>query len=116
MKKWYGKIRDIERKIEEKELKELLAKEDFKEIRNQIPRKVKTLCFLIPNMNAYAGGHTSVLRLGTAAANHGYEVIYATYGGQDKKSMEEKMRGRTSTPTKAGFVRKRTFFPCPQML
>ncbi len=92
LKKWYGKIRDIERKIEEKELKELLAKEDFKEIRNQIPRKVKTLCFLIPNMNAYAGGHTSVLRLGTAAANHGYEVIYATYGGQDKKSMEENAR------------------------
>lgn len=60
---------------------------DFKRIENTLPEKIETICFVIPGMLAYSGGHTSILRLGTELSNLGYKVRYVTYRDDKKEDM-----------------------------
>lgn len=60
---------------------------DFECIINSKVSDIKSICFVIPGMLAYSGGHTSILRLGTELANLGYEIRYVTYRNERKEDM-----------------------------
>ncbi|MDE6059139.1 MAG: glycosyltransferase family 1 protein [Clostridia bacterium] len=46
-------------------------------IENVKPQSVKSIVFVIPPISKGAGGHTSILRIGTYLSSHGYDVVYA---------------------------------------
>ncbi len=60
---------------------------DFTPIKNEIPKEIKKITFVIPGMPAYSGGHTSLLRLGTELSNNGYEVQYVSFTRDDVNEM-----------------------------
>jgi len=60
---------------------------DFDVVENVKPTKVKIITFVIPQMRAYSGGHTSILRLGTQLYNLGYEINYVSHIEQEKDEM-----------------------------
>ena len=59
---------------------------DFSKVENDLPQKIDSICFVIPGMLEYSGGHTSILRLGTKLYELGYDVRYLSYSNQ---SIEE---------------------------
>jgi hypothetical protein len=62
---------------------------DFDLINNIRPKKVEKITFVIPQMRAYSGGHTSILRLGTHLSNKGYKINYVSHIDQEKQEMIE---------------------------
>ncbi|WP_315113954.1 glycosyltransferase family 1 protein [Clostridium intestinale] len=60
---------------------------DFDLVENVKPAKVKIITFVIPQMRAYSGGHTSILRLGTQLYDLGYEINYVSHIEQEKDDM-----------------------------
>lgn len=86
----YGKItKRIDYKKEYKYYDNILDYLDFSPIENRMPWDVRVISFVIPLMSPYSGGHTSILRLGTALADLGYEINYVTYIPQDAESMRQ---------------------------
>lgn len=51
----------------------------FDVVNNPEIKTIQTISFVIPGMAQYSGGHTSVLRLGTALAEQGYSINYVSY-------------------------------------
>lgn len=84
LKKIYHKIR---LKRERDFMNNLTSFIDFEPIDNVKPQKIKTITFVIPEMLAYSGGHTSILRLGTQLCKLGYTVNYFSYIEQTKEEM-----------------------------
>ena len=75
-------------KHEKNVIKDVLQKEDFSKIENKPIKKVKQIIFVVPELERFAGGHTSILRLGTKLSEK-YKVIYANIGKQNSKEMRE---------------------------
>lgn len=51
-------------------------------IENILPDKINRICFVIPAIGGFGGGFTSILRLGSYLQTYGYDVTYASFGGQ----------------------------------
>ena len=67
----------------------LLEEVDFTPIVNEIPRKIKSITFVIPGMPAFSGGHTSILRLGTELSRRGYDIGYVSFAPQNIDEMKK---------------------------
>lgn len=61
---------------------------NFEQIENTPIEKINRIIFIVPGIEKYSGGHTSILRLGTQLANE-YEVIYASYITEDIVDMKD---------------------------
>lgn len=89
--KMKGKLRNIKKQYKYKKeynfFESMSDVLDFKRIENTLPDDVETICFVVPGMLAYSGGHTSILRLGTELSNLGYKVRYVTYRDDKKEDM-----------------------------
>jgi len=68
--------------------KEIFKYIQLDEITQESPNKIEKICFVIPPMFAYSGGHTSILRLGTYLSGLGYEVYYVSYTNQNINEMK----------------------------
>lgn len=73
---------------EKKMMERILSEVNFEVVENIKPNNIKTITFVIPFMNAYSGGHTSILRLGTQLEIKGYNVKYISYLPQDINEMK----------------------------
>lgn len=75
----------------------ILEVTDFKQINNIKPISKKKITFIIPGMQAFSGGHTSILRLGSELVNRGYDVSYMSFFQQTldemKKNAEINLKG-----------------------
>jgi len=89
LKTIYRRLKNIERTYEYYEIKKLLAKENFSAVRNEKPDTIKNIVFIIPGMVAHAGGHTSILRLGSKLCDYGYNISYVSYGSQSISEMKK---------------------------
>ena len=87
-----NKIRTVRQGRRTQRLSALLDGEDFAPIVNHTLGRIRSIVFIIPGMGAYSGGHTSILRCGTALAKHGYRVYYMTSIVQKKDDMEATAR------------------------
>lgn len=65
-----------ERKIIESVLD---SKEFGEKLVNTPPKQIKRLAFIVPGVDRYSGGITSILRLGTYLTNMGYSVSYIDF-------------------------------------
>lgn len=72
---------------ERKIITDILSQEDFKLINNKKTKKIGNIIFVVPELLPFAGGHTSILRLGTKLAEKGYSVIYASISEQKASTM-----------------------------
>ena len=59
-----------------------------KKIDNVAPAMIESIAFVIPSITAYAGGLTSILRLGSYLSSFGYNVSYICYDNQSPKSLK----------------------------
>ncbi|MEN8078656.1 hypothetical protein ABFP60_16945 [Clostridioides difficile] len=84
-------------KIQKDMMNNILSAVDFTEVENIVPKKIESIMFVLPGMMAYSGGHTSVLRLGTALEKKGYKVRYVSFVQQEleeqKKNAEINLKG-----------------------
>ena len=83
----YKRFKNLEKSYEYYEIKKLLANENFCAVENPKPEAIKNILFVIPGMVVHAGGHTSILRLGTKLCNYGYDISYLSYGSQSISEM-----------------------------
>ncbi len=74
---------------ESKIVNNILNIENFETITNPIPRQLKKIALVVPTLKRYAGGHTSILRLGTYLANQNIDVTYISFHNQDLREMRE---------------------------
>lgn len=74
------------------------------------PRTIDSILFVVPAIMPYFGGHTSILRLGTALAECGFEVAYVTYSNQSKKDMMDNSKINLSS-CKGDFFSKHDELP-----
>lgn len=70
-------------KLQKEMMDNILSAVDFTEVNNVVPKKIESIMFVLPGMMAYSGGHTSVLRLGTALEKKGYKVRYVSFVPQE---------------------------------
>ena len=86
-------LKDIYKKIRLKKDKafmdDIASFIDFEKVENIKPTKIESITFVIPQMRAYSGGHTSILRLGTQLSNLGYAVSYVSHIDQEKEVMKK---------------------------
>lgn len=75
-------------KHEKRVIEDVLEKEDFSKIENKPVNKIENIIFIVPELEKFAGGHTSILRLGTKLSEK-YKVMYANIGNQNSKDMAE---------------------------
>lgn len=66
----------------------LLEHYDVDVITNKAPGEIRSVLFLLTRMVRFAGGQTSILRIGTELAKRGIEVGYGVYKNQSKEEME----------------------------
>ena len=59
----------------------------FERVINNKKDSIKSICFIVPDMIAYSGGHTSILRLGTELSKLGYDIRYITYRDMSNEEM-----------------------------
>lgn len=76
-------------KHESKIVNNILKMESFEPVCNVAPKRIYTIAFVVPTLKKYAGGHTSILRLGTCLVEKGYNVCYVSFHNQDKIKMEK---------------------------
>ncbi len=88
----------------------MLDDEHFCFENNPPPLNVKSVLFVIPEILPYYGGHTSILRLGTALAESGFEVAYVTYSNQCYKDWQTNSRINLSN-CKGSFFQKNDKLP-----
>ncbi len=81
-------IHEMEYKAESVRMKGLLENYDPSECVQPEIKEIKTIAFIVTRMVRFHGGQTSVLRLGTQLAAHGYKVIYLSYKQQSREEME----------------------------
>lgn len=60
-----------------------------KKIDNRIPKEVKNIAFIIPGIEKYAGGITSILRLGSYLADLSYNISFVDFTSQPLRKLEE---------------------------
>lgn len=72
---------------ERKIITDILSQEDFKLINNKKTKEIGNIIFVVPELLPFAGGHTSILRLGTKLEEKGYSVIYASISKQKAATM-----------------------------
>jgi len=65
---------------------------DFGPLANPRPAVVRSITFLVHNFTRHSGGHTSILRLGTALADLGFDVGYVTITPQTAEHMAGEAR------------------------
>lgn len=65
----------------------LLEHYDVDVIANKAPGEVRSVLFLLTRMVRFAGGQTSILRIGTELAKLGVRVGYGVYKSQSKEEM-----------------------------
>jgi len=66
----------------------LLEHYDVNVITNKAPGEIRSVLFLLTRMVRFAGGQTSILRIGTQLAELGLQVGYGVYKNQSKEEME----------------------------
>lgn len=66
----------------------LMEHYDVDVITNKAPGEVRSVLFLLTRMVRFAGGQTSILRVGTELAKLGLEVGYGVYKNQSKEEMK----------------------------
>ena len=66
----------------------LLEHYDVDVITNKAPGEIRSVLFLLTRMVRFAGGQTSILRIGTQLAELGLQVGYGVYKNQSKEEME----------------------------
>lgn len=81
-------LHEMEYKAEQIRMKALIENYDPSPCNQVKPEKIRTIAFVITRMVRFHGGQTSVLRLGTQLAKHGYKVIYLSYKPQSKEEMQ----------------------------
>lgn len=90
LKKQLKKISDKMMSVHENSvINEIIKITDFQEIKNEPIESLKTVGIVITSMEAYAGGHTSILRLGTNLAKKNLDVHYIYTGKTDLATIEE---------------------------
>lgn len=67
----------------------LKSKNFGKKIHNQSPKRVKNIAFIVPGVEKFSGGITSILRLGTYLSEMNYNISFIDFSGQDIKEMQE---------------------------
>lgn len=67
------------------------------------------IVFIVPDMPLFSGGHTAVLRIGTAFAEAGHDVSYVTSKGASAEEMAE--NAKTNLPTFRGAFHSRDKLP-----
>ncbi|MFQ6803472.1 MAG: hypothetical protein ACLRT5_00125 [Lachnospiraceae bacterium] len=67
----------------------ILAMESFDPVTNNAPSIIKNIAVIVPTLKRYAGGHTSILRLGTYLEKNSYNVTYVSFHNQDTKQMSQ---------------------------
>lgn len=65
----------------------LMEHYDVEVITNKAPSEIRSVLFLLTRMVRYAGGQTSILRIGTQLAEQGLQVGYGVYKSQSKEEM-----------------------------
>ena len=65
----------------------ILKMESFEPIVNSQPDRITNIAIVVPTLKRYAGGHTSILRIGTYLKENAYEVTYVSFHNQDIKQM-----------------------------
>lgn len=77
---------------------DVLSSRDFgKTITNISPKTVKQIGLLVPGIDRYSGGITSVLRLGTYLMEFGYDVDYIDITGQSISMLSSNARSNLAS-------------------
>lgn len=76
-------------KHEAKIVNNILEMESFVPVENKNPSQIRKVAIVVPTLKRYAGGHTSILRLGTCLEESGYSVSYVSFHNQDLKKMSQ---------------------------
>lgn len=92
IKKVLGKFKRIlkERELrnKQKSMLDFLSFADFCKITNEKPKQINKICFVVPEINPYSGGHTSIFRLATKLAEKGIDVTCLITGNQEDKEIK----------------------------
>lgn len=75
-------------KHEQKVINDVLTISDLKKINNAKVTDIKKVVFIVPNLQPYAGGHTSILRIGTKLSDY-FDVAYVGAFNQDIMQMKK---------------------------
>ena len=82
----------------------ILSMESFIPVVNKEPKNIEKIAFVVPTLRKFAGGHTSILRLGTYIANTGIDVSYISFHNQNIDEMEKV--AKENLPNVKGSFRK----------
>lgn len=74
-------------KHEARIINNILKMESFDPVVNIAPDTIRNIAIVVPTLKRYAGGHTSILRLGTNLADKGYKVTYISFHNQNLDQM-----------------------------
>lgn len=80
-------IHNVQARAEQIRVNEVLENYSADAADNVLPKKKRTILFIITRMVRFHGGQTSLLRLGTELSKQGFKVGYAVYKPQSKKEM-----------------------------
>lgn len=61
---------------------------NFEQIENTPIEKINRIIFIVPGIEKYSGGHTSILRLGTQLSKE-YKILYASYIKENENDMKD---------------------------
>jgi hypothetical protein len=69
-------------------LKEMALQDESCLRQSLVSKETYSIAFIIPDLPAFSGGHTSILRLGTYISSMGHSVYYITCGESSIKTMQ----------------------------
>lgn len=99
-KLFYSACKYFLNKKERSELKQELSVVDFSPVSNEFHKISNSILFVIPAVTAGSGGLTSLLRIGKACAENGWQVFYYDYTGGDIN--QEKKNAKINLASFAG--------------
>lgn len=71
----------------------VLSSKNFGEkFSNKVPEKIKSLAFIIPEIDKFSGGITSILRLGTYLSKFGFDISYIDFNNNDLEKLKKNAR------------------------
>lgn len=71
---------------------EALKKLNFHSIENVLPQNSHKIGVVIPHLEPFGGGVTSIFRMGSGLSRRGFSVTYVTYGSQNENELEKNAR------------------------
>lgn len=84
----YNYLKKRKERSRKQQIEGLLCDENFIKTKNPKLKKIDNLVFVTSYIAAYAGGMTSILRLGTMLVEEGFHVSYITLGTQTLEEIQ----------------------------